>query len=142
MREEVWAIVRAAINEATQPMLSKQRELEERVVRAEQAAAAAASAGLKTPSIPVSASIAPDSVTNPNYRPPQKAMRLSVPPGVYGVAVIDPGDKKPDIDMSNVGPIHDMPNFGGGGKKMGRIIAIVMVLLVVAAIVSMIASRA
>jgi hypothetical protein len=133
-REEVWAIVRAAIGEATTPMLSKQRELEERVMRAEQAAA---SASAKASSIPVTGpSLSPD-----GPRPPQKSMRLSVPPGVYGVAVIDPGEQKPAIDLANAGPIHDMPNFAGRSKLVSKAIAAVIILVVAGAVISMIVSR-
>lgn len=160
MREEVWAIVRAAISEATQPMIAKQRELEERLARAEQAARsrpppafpAGPPAGASN-SIPVMlgpslappgapAGAAPDSATNPNFRAPQKSIRLSVPPGVYGVAVVDPGPQKPAVDLANVGPIHDMPDFGSGRTKtVGRIIAGIMVLVLAAAIIATIASR-
>jgi hypothetical protein len=132
-REEVWAIVRAAVGEATTPMLSKQRELEERVLRAEQAAAHATA---KASSITVTGpSLSPD-----GPRPPQKSMRLSVPPGVYGVAVIDPGEQRPAIDTTNV-VINDMPNFGRS-KWVSRIIAIVIVGIVAAAFIAMIVSRA
>ena len=133
-REEVWAIVRAAIGEATAPMLSKQRELEERVLRAEQAAATATA---KASSIPVTGpSLSPD-----GPRPPQKSMRLSVPPGVYGVAVIDPGEQKPAIDLANAGPIHDMPNFAGRSKLVSKAIAAVIILIIASAVISMIVSR-
>lgn len=37
MREEVWAIVRAAVEEALGPLLARQRELEARIERAERA---------------------------------------------------------------------------------------------------------
>lgn len=134
-REEVWAIVRAAIGEATAPMLSKQRELEERVLRAEQAAA---NATAKSTSIPVTGfSIPPEG----GVRPPQKSMRLSVPPGVYGVAVIDPGEQKPAVDLSNVGPIHDMPDFAGRRKWVARAIAGVIFGVVAAAVIATIVSR-
>lgn len=138
-REEVWAIVRAAIGEATAPMLSKQRELEERVVRAEQAAANAnanAATRAVSNSIPVTGlSIPPEG----GMRAPQKSIRLSIPPGTYGVAVIDPGEKKPEIDTANV-VINDMPNFGRT-KWPSRIIAGVIIALLGAAVISMIVSR-
>ena len=137
-REEVWAIVRAAIGEATAPMLSKQRELEERVLRAEQAAATA-SAKANSISIPTVGTGSPSISPEGGFRAPQKSIRLSVPPGVYGVAVIDPGEKKPEIDTSNV-VINDMPNFGRT-KWPSRIIAGVIILLIGAAVISMIVSR-
>ena len=135
-REEVWAIVRAAIGEATAPMLSKQRELEERVLRAEQTAANATAARAPANSIPVTGlSIPPEG----GMRAPQKSVRLSIPPGTYGVAVIDPGEQKPAIDTANV-VINDMPNFGRT-KWPSRIIAAVIIALIGAAVISMIVSR-
>jgi hypothetical protein len=114
-------------------MLSKQRELEERVLRAEQAAAHATA---KASSIPVTGpSIAPEGA----MRAPQKSIRLSIPPGTYGVAVIDPGEQKPAIDTANV-VINDMPNFGRS-KWVSRIIAIVIIGIVAAAFIAMIVSR-
>lgn len=131
-REEVWAIVRAAIGEATAPMLSKQRELEERVRRAEQAAA---NATARSNSIPVTGlSISPE-----GPRPPQKSIRLSVPPGVYGVGVIDAGEQRPAVDTSNV-IIGEMPNFGRS-KWVAKGIAAVIITIVAAAFIAMIVSR-
>lgn len=125
--------MRAAVGEATAPMLSKQRELEERVLRAEQTAA---NATAKANSIPVTGlSIPPEG----GMRPPQKSMRLSVPPGVYGVAVIDAGEQKPAIDTSNV-VIHEMPNFGRS-KLVPRAIAGIIFAILAAAVISMIVSR-
>jgi len=49
MREEVWAIVRAAVEEAMGPLVARQRELEARVERAERSQSASA----KLASIPV-----------------------------------------------------------------------------------------
>src|SRR5205085_4076268 len=115
--------------------LSKQRELEERVLRAEQAAATATAKASSIPMTGPSISISPD-----GPRPPQKSMRLSVPPGVYGVAVIDPGEKKPELDTSNV-VIHDMPNFGRK-RWVPKFIAGVIILIIAAAVISMIVSRA
>jgi hypothetical protein len=132
-REEVWAIVRAAVGEATAPMLSKQRELEERVLRAEQAAA---SATAKASSIPITG----PSLSPGGPRPPQKSMRLSVPPGVYGVAVIE-AEQKPVVELANAGPIYDIPNFGGNRKFVPKLIAAVIILIVAGAVISMIASR-
>ena len=44
MREEVWAIVRAAVEEAMGPLVARQRELEARVERAERGVGASAPA--------------------------------------------------------------------------------------------------
>jgi len=141
MREEVWAIVRAAVTEATTPMISKQRELEERVVRAEQAAANANAAAASAAAVRPQQGSIPIIVGGASVTPTATKPRLSVPPGVYGVAVIDPGPVKPAIDLENVGPIHDMPDFGNRGKTIGRVIAVIMILAVVGAFAAMIASR-
>lgn len=126
MREEVWAIVRAAVAEATQPMIARQREIEARLERAEQAkpAAPAAPARSTGASIPV--------LVGPSVAP---APKVSVPPGTYGVAVLDPGPQKPAVDTSNVAPF-DMPDFGGRSRMMPKVIAVV-ILLVVASVITM-----
>lgn len=107
-------------------------------MRAEQAAANAnANAHARSPSIPVTGlSLPPD-----GPRAPQKSIRLSMPPGVYGVAIIDPGEQKPAIDLSNVGPIHGMPDFQGRSKFVSKAIAAVIFLIVAGAVISMIVSR-
>jgi hypothetical protein len=129
MREEVWAIVRAAMAEAAQPLIAKQRDLEERLARAEQAAQS------RQASIPITAgpSLAPEAA--------RKLVKLSVPPGTYGVAVVEPTSPKPDLDLANVGPIHDMPNFAGRSKTVAKVIAALMVLAVVGAIVATVLSH-
>jgi hypothetical protein len=110
MREEVWAIVRAAVAEATQPLIAKQRELEARAERTANAT-------------PVKLGSSP-----PVSK--QRPVQLSVPPGVYGVGVVDPGPKKPDLDLSSVGPI-DVPDFGGRGRMMPKVIAVVILFVVI-----------
>lgn len=151
MREEVWAIVRAAVAEATQPMIAKMRDIEAKLERAESSArtrpppavvqatppppAAVETGG----SIPVllGPSVAPPPVVAP--APP--AMKVSVPPGVYGVAVLDPGPKKAEVDTSNVAPF-EMPDFGGKSRVMAKVIAAVIVLAVAGAITATILSHA
>lgn len=141
MREEVWAIVRAAVAEATQPMIAKQRDLEAKLERAEQAKTAApapAPAPRATGnSIPVlvGPSLAPPAIRDASAEPAPAAPKLSVPPGTYGVAVLDPGPQKPAVDTSTVAPF-DMPDFGGKSRMMPKLIAVV-ILLVVAGVVTL-----
>lgn len=49
MREEVWAIVRAAVEEAMGPLVARQRELEARVERAEREVEAERTKGARAP---------------------------------------------------------------------------------------------
>ena len=58
-----------------------------------------------------------------------------MPPGTYGVAVLDPGPQKPAVDTSTVAPF-DMPDFGGKSRMMPKLIAVV-ILLVVAGVVTL-----
>lgn len=152
MREEVWAIVRAAVAEATQPMIAKQRDLEARLERAEReprpAAPATAPAAAPAPratgnSIPVllGPSVAPPAIREASPEPAAAPAKLSVPPGTYGVAVLDPGPQKPAIDTSNVAPF-DMPDFGGKSRMMPKLIAVVILLVVVSVITMTILSHA
>lgn len=63
MREEVWAIVRAAVNEATAPLIARNRELEARVDRAEkEIVARTAAPGARGATAPMQATPAPPAV--------------------------------------------------------------------------------
>ncbi|MDB4933416.1 MAG: Translation initiation factor 2, partial [Labilithrix sp.] len=82
MREEVWAIVRAAVEEAMGPLVARQRELEARVERAEraerEAAGRTASAASRLQSIPVA--FGPSIAPPPVKVPPQAVPNFDAPP--------------------------------------------------------------
>lgn len=59
MREEVWAIVRAAVEEAMGPLVVRQRELEARVERAERERGAEGAKGAQTAAKPPPPAAAP-----------------------------------------------------------------------------------
>jgi hypothetical protein len=66
MREEVWAIVRAAVEEAMGPLVARQRELEARVERAERGVNASAAGRLASIPVAFGPSIAPPAFTAKN----------------------------------------------------------------------------
>lgn len=59
MREEVWAIVRAAVNEATAPLIARNRELEARIDRAEKEIIARTTGAARGNTAPMQATPAP-----------------------------------------------------------------------------------
>ena len=155
MREEVWAIVRAAVEEATGPLLARQRELEGRLERAERGATATAklSAALNatpppppvvrmSPAVP-SYDQAPGSVTNPGgyqgstslAQPAAQPLgpRASIPPTGYGVSVMT--SVRPTLDLESVGPV-DIDGFDGGRAKrrVAIVVVVIMILLIASAI--------
>jgi hypothetical protein len=144
MREEVWAIVRAAVEEAVGPLVARQRELEARLARAEsqpraeaprepeRAAQAFASIPITTgPSLaPAASPVIPRSPAVPTSISPK-----SISPGSYGVIVsIAP---KPSLDLEHAGPV-DIGGFDGGARKrrVGQIV-VVLILLIVISVVTM-----
>lgn len=156
MREEVWAIVRAAVEEATGPLLARQRELEGRLERAERGATAAAqlSAALNatppplpppvvrmSPAVP-SYDQAPGSVTNPGgyqgstqHAAQPLGPRASIPPTGYGVSVMN--SVRPTLDLESVGPV-DIDGFDGGrAKRRVTIVVVVVMVILIASVIAM-----
>lgn len=133
MREEVWAIVRAAVEEGIKPALAKQKELEARLAAAEAAAkarpapapAAAPAPAPQQPqvrmaSIPVATSIAPSA--------PPPARPGSIPPTGYGVSVVRAS--RPEIDLAAIAKIPvEMDGAFDGGRRKRRLGKIVIGLL-------------
>jgi hypothetical protein len=95
MREEVWTIVRAAVDEAVQPLVARQRELEARLERTEREAREAREAASRPraggTSIPIAASsLAPPAFVAPA---PPPLPRADVSPG----SVTTPGARMPSV---------------------------------------------
>lgn len=84
MREEVWAIVRAAVEEAMGPLVARQRELEARVERAERFADAANRGRPVGAGIPAAAA-APQ--TAPHAGGSSAASRLAALPAMASIPV-------------------------------------------------------
>jgi hypothetical protein len=149
MREEVWAIVRAAVEEAMGPVMARQRELEARVERAERVGtpgavarpAPAAPAGPMA-SIPVAfgPSVAPPAFTAKStggapaidgrdpLPQPARAPMLSLPPQGYGVTVMQ--STRPTLDLDAVGPVN-IDGFDGGRRKRRVAAAVVVIMLMI-----------
>jgi hypothetical protein len=93
MREEVWAIVRAAVEEAMGPLVARQRELEARVERAERENEAAVRARSQqvAASIPVAfgPSIAPPAFKAPAPRAPSFDNTNAVISSSNGITIPD-----------------------------------------------------
>jgi len=157
MREEVWAIVRAAVEEAMGPIVARQRELEARVERAERAVtsggpvrtgSAASERADRAPiastgaSIPVAfgPSIAPPAAPKPARMPSfdqdttvsgtsnVRGPMASLPPQGYGVTVIK--STRAELDLAAVGPV-DVDGFDGGRRKRRVASAVVVLMLMV-----------
>ncbi len=149
MREEVWTIVRAAVEEAMGPMVARQRELEARVERAERAVASGGSTRAAAPSmggsIPVAfgPSIAPPPAAAPKParmpsfdqdttvsgpRGQTRGPMASLPPQGYGVTVIN--STRPELDLASVGPV-DVDGFDGGRRKRRVAGAVVVLMLMI-----------
>jgi hypothetical protein len=122
MREEVSTIVRAAVAEALASAQGassdRERALEARIAQLES-----------------EAKKSPHALTMPMARAPSVStlsrapIRVSVPPGAstYGVAIVDPGPTKPELDLAAVGPVE--VDFGGPGRALPKVIAALVVLL-------------
>ena len=145
MREEVWAIVRAAVDEATRPLVAKHRELEARLERAEQERDAAVQAAKRAQAGGVATVMgAPAPRTIPDIRvsggdasfapSPHRPRMASMPPTGYGVSVV-PGPR-PTFDLDKVGPV-DIEGFDGGRAK--RRVAAIVIVVMVAVFVSVVA---
>jgi hypothetical protein len=145
MREEVWAIVRAAVEEAMGPVMARQRELEARVERAErggtvggstrpaQAAPAVAMASIPVafgPSVAPPAFSAKSAGAVPFVEAPQPARgpMLSLPPQGYGVTVMQ--STRPTLDLDAVGPVN-IDGFDGGRRKRRVAAAVVVIMLMI-----------
>jgi len=135
VQEQIFGVVRAALEETLSPLIAKQAELEARLAavhEAEQRRAATANAAAT--SKPAATSIAPaPSLAPPSVAPPSKA---SIVPTSYGL-VLTPTTPQRDameVALENVGPI-DIPDFGGrrmaGRLLVGLLIAGVLALVIV-----------
>ncbi len=153
MREEVWAIVRAAVEEAVGPLVAQQRDLTARLERAEREPARAPQAA--PPPAPLGPALLPVV-----FRPVDNAttkidLSPSVPPrggsasahpvgprpsiGPYGVSVI-PGPRFA-LDLDAVGPVN-IDGFDGSRRKktVARVVVVFMLLLIGGAITMMVLS--
>ena len=176
MREEVWAIVRAAVSDAIAPFVARTKELEDRLAKAEraleqeresrldlvakaQAAVAAATQASAMSSIPVAIgpSVAPAAIAAaalaapkaPRFEAPSPVVVAapvrvpggSMPPTGLGVVVTEGPKRTLDLPAPHTVTEIELPDFGRGRRRMGRVVVALMLLGVVAAIVATILSR-
>lgn len=144
-REEVWSIVRAAVDQAIAPLGARIKDLEARLEKAERAAAAkpAATATQRLASIPVSVSGVPPKMEAIPASPAVPDLPPgSLPPTGFGVAVVPKGPRS-SIDLEAIAkqPVGDMDFPGGSKRLVGRVVVALMLLAVVAAIVMTILSH-
>jgi hypothetical protein len=154
MREEVWAIVRAAVEEAMGPMVARVRELEARLERAERGGNTSGAG--RSGSIPVAfgPSVAPPAfaakspvglpsfdndptavthqagATIPDVKAAGRGPMLSLPPQGYGVTVMQ--STRPTLDLDAVGAVS-IEGFDGGRRKRrvaGAVVAIMLMIII------------
>lgn len=172
-REEIWSIVRAAVEQAVAPVVAKQKDIEARIDRAERDTTKQPELGSRAPA-PIPFSRAPEAEAPSRAAPTMRTQVIEVPatpvlpadafphddppvsrsksPSVrpsfsatsYGLVMAHPPGPRPgiDLDMSNVGPIVDMPDFGRGRRVVGRLVIGLLLLGVAGAILATILSHA
>ena len=169
MREQVWAIVRAAVDESIAPLQAKLRDVETKLEKAASARAAAVPAApVTTQAVPPprlasmppvdSSPPGPLTPTAPVVRVPQApAIPISLaPPAVepapvtrpsyhstsYGIVSTPPGPPPRSIqDAADAMGAIEIPDFGRKKRIVGRVIVAMMLLLVVGAIIATILSH-
>jgi hypothetical protein len=137
VQEQLFGVLRAALDASLVPLLDKQMELEERLERLIQAERAAASARALPAARAVSLAPTID-VTVPS---PSISAKPLVTSTSYGLVMESPaGMSRPpaSLDLSNVGPI-DVPDFGSN-RRIGRFLVGLLFAGVAAAIIATILS--
>jgi hypothetical protein len=171
MREQVWAIVRAAVDESIAPLQAKLRDVETKLERAasQPKAAAPIPAAPVTPqpvppprlaSMPPVDSSPPGPLTPtaPIVRAPQAAaIPISLAPAAfeaapvtrpsyhstsYGIVSTPPGPPPKSIqDAADEMGAIEIPDFGRKKRIVGRVVVALMLLVVIGAIVATILSH-
>lgn len=138
VQEQLFGVLRAALDASLVPLLEKQKELEARLetLKADKRTGA---------SIPVSVgpSLAPAAPSIPPAASPSGAPKTaSIVPTSYGF-VIQPdapvSRASIEVALENVGPI-DMPDFGRGRRSAGRVLVGLLLAGLVAAIAATVLS--
>jgi hypothetical protein len=162
LQEQLFGVLHAALNASLLPLLQKQQELEARLEwlnRAEERALAAASTAAhqaapaamqaRGRAAQFEASVTPAAAPAVSFVPsvtpePTKSVAptASIAPTSYGF-VITPDGPPPrpaiEVALENVGPI-DVPDFGSGRRRAGRLLVALMLAGVVGAILATILS--
>lgn len=134
-REEIWAIVRAAVEEAVIPLVQRMRDLEVRLERAEQIARERP----KLASIPVSIGAA-SPVTEASDTAPEAVSTLKT----AGVKKPTP-PLPPSVDLAAIArtDVGELEGYDGGKRKkmLGKIVVGVLLVGVLVVIVASLASQ-
>ncbi|MBX3210216.1 MAG: hypothetical protein KF764_34610, partial [Labilithrix sp.] len=153
--EQIFAVVRAALEASLLPLLEKQAQLEARLEwlnQAEQRAAAVSAAAVAAAPVAPAASRAPVlslpkpfeialNQTTVSDAPPSGG-RASLVPTSYGFVIAPEGPlRRPSIELAleNVGPI-DVPDFGRGRRSAGSVLIALLVAGMFAAVTATILS--
>lgn len=157
VQEQLFAALRSALDASLLPLLAKQAQLEARLEALKAAPKppppppssvphAAPSAPKPPPSAPAKSVPPPamKSVPPPRAQQPSFSTEVTFPsqkPSMvttsYGLVSMAPAPKR-DLDLSNVGPI-EVPDFGS--NRAGRVLVLLLLGGVVAAIIATILSR-
>ena len=151
VQEQLFGVLRAALDASLVPLLEKQQELEARLEALQDAPARPRMASIPVtlgPSIaPGPSSVAPAPVafeTTPTQPLPSVAPKTaSLVPTSYGFVIAPEGPpRRPSIDIAleNVGPI-DMPDFGRRRRIVGRLLVGLLLAGLFAAIAATVLSH-
>jgi hypothetical protein len=150
VQEQLFGILRAALDASLNPLVEKQSQLEARLAwlyeqdkKLQATAAATAAAIAKAPARAPQPSLSVD-ITPTDPLPPV-APKPSIKPSIVQTSfgpVIEGAPKqlsKIEADLANVGPI-DLPDFGQGRRAAGRLLVALLLAGVAAAIAATILS--
>lgn len=144
MQEQLFGVLCAAFDASLLPLLEKQRELEARLERLQQAEQHVAAPVVATAPIPAALQ-APSKVLpleSTPAGPRSVAPKASIIPTSYGFVIeseAPPRRASIEVALENVGPI-DMPDFGRGRRSAGNVLVAILLAGVVAAIAATILS--
>jgi hypothetical protein len=132
VQEQLFGVLRAALDASLAPLLEKQQELESRLEQLRQAEPRAATSAVSRASAALST----------NEQVTSSGTKASLVPTSYGyVMTPEGGSRRPPIEVAleNVGPV-DVPDFGRSRRAAGKIVVGLLLAGVVAAIAATILS--
>jgi len=152
VQEQLFGVLRAALEASLVPLLEKQKELEARLetLQAEKRPMASIPVTVAPSLVPVAPSLAPVAPSlvpvAPSLQPASLASlppkTASIVPTSYGFVIQpDAPARRPSIEVAleNVGPI-DMPDFGRGRRAAGRVLVGLMLAGLLTAVAATILS--
>lgn len=147
VQEQLFGVLRAALDASLLPLLEKQKALEARLDGLNQAAqrdaggaiASAVTPSLAPVSLPFSLDVKPSDAAASD---PPPSVKASLVPTSYGFVIAPEGPvRRPSIELAleNVGPI-DVPDFGRGRRSAGSVLVALLVAGMFAAVAATILS--